>query len=72
MGAWQIAARYSYADFADGNIDGGRGRALTLGLNWYWNAYARMQFNYIVGDIESAATVAGDYQIFGARFMIDF
>jgi len=72
MGAWQVAARYSYADCSDQDIDGGRGRALTLGLNWLWNPYARMQFNYIAGDIESAATVAGDYQIFGARFMIDF
>lgn len=72
MGAWQIAARYSYADFSDQNIDGGRGQATSLALNWYWNAYARLQMNYMIGDIESATTVAGDYQIFGARFMIDF
>ena len=72
MGAWQVAARYSYADFSDENIDGGRGRSLSLALNWYWNAYARVQFNYMLGDIESAATVDGDYQMFGARFMIDF
>lgn len=72
LGAWQVAARYSYADFTDDNIDGGIGQSLTLGLNWLWNPHARLQLNYIIGDIESAATVAGDYQIFGARFMIDF
>ncbi len=72
LGAWQVAARYSVADFSDEDIDGGRGESLTLALNWYWNAYARMQFNYLVGDIESASTIAGDYQILGARFMVDF
>ncbi len=72
IGAWQLAARYSYLDLSDEDIDGGRGRALTLALNWHWNAYARFQMNYIVGDIESNSTVAGDYQIIGTRFMIDF
>jgi phosphate-selective porin OprO/OprP len=71
MGAWQVAARYSYADFSDQDIQGGRGRALTLALNWYWNPYARMQFNYLLGDIERNP-VGGDYQIAGARFSIDF
>jgi len=51
LGAWQVAARYSYADFADDDIYGGVGRSLTLGLNWYWNPYARMQLNYIFGNI---------------------
>ncbi|MDG2015356.1 MAG: porin, partial [Pirellulaceae bacterium] len=79
LGAWQVAARCSYADFSDQDINGGVGRSLTLGLNWYWNPYARMQFNYIFGNISdrgvpptAAPTVDGDYQIAGLRFMIDF
>ncbi|TWT96815.1 Phosphate-selective porin O and P [Botrimarina colliarenosi] len=79
MGAWQIAARWSYADFADQDIQGGVGESFTLGLNWYWTAYSRMQFNYLYGEIDqndlNAAAGApnfGNYQVLGARFMVDF
>ncbi|MCP4080771.1 MAG: porin [Pirellulaceae bacterium] len=79
IGAWQVAARCSYADFTDKGINGGVGRSLTLGLNWYWNPYARMQLNYIFGNISDRGVpavggpeVKGDYQIAGLRFMIDF
>lgn len=77
-GAWQIAARYSHGDFSDADIFGGVGESLTLGVNWHWNANARMQFNYIDGRIDERAGVAApgllaaDYAIYGARFMIDF
>lgn len=77
-GAWQVAARYSYADLNDQEITGGEAEALTLGLNWYWNANAHMQFNYINGEIANATnrntTVpqTGDYHIVGARFLVDF
>lgn len=72
LGAWQVAVRYSYADFTDQDILGGRGRNLTFGLNWYWNAWARLQFNYMIGDIETDAVTGGDYQIAGLRMGIDF
>lgn len=75
-GAWQVAARYSYADFNDEDIFGGVGEAVTLGLNWYWNPNARVQLNYIFGNIDDrnvgGTLYGGDYQIFGTRFMIDF
>ena len=79
MGAWQIALRYSFADFADQDIAGGDCESLTLGLNWHWTKYARMQFNYIYGEIDENADNAapgapdfGNYHILGARFMVDF
>ena len=75
LGAWQLAARYSYADFTDENILGGVGSSFTAGLNWYWNPNARMQFNYIYGSIDErsvAGQTGGDYQIIGTRFMVDF
>lgn len=74
LGAWQVAARFSYADFNSVDINGGIGNAVTLGLNWHWNPYARMQFNYILGSIarNETAVEGGDYQIAGVRFMIDF
>ncbi len=78
-GAFQVAARYSQADFSDQDIFGGEGKSLTIGLNWWWNANARMQFNYIngretnskVGD-RTGPALAGNYNIFGSRFAIDF
>ena len=59
-GPWQVAYRVSYADFNDENIFGGRGLSHTFGLNWYWNAYSRMQFNAIYGEIDDAAISDGD------------
>ena len=72
-------------DFNDDTIFGGRGLSHTLGLNWYWNAYSRVQFNAIYGEIDDAAisdgennndvipvipVQSGDYAILGMRFMI--
>ena len=72
LGAWQIAARYSYADLSDENIQGGEGESLTLGMNWWWNPNARMQFNYIFGEIENVPEGNGNYEIAGVRWMVDF
>jgi phosphate-selective porin OprO/OprP len=84
LGAWQVAARYSYTDFNDANIWGGVGESFTLGLNWYWTPYARLQFNYIYGEIRDRDAdndestpqplnlVSGDYGIIGLRAMVDF
>jgi len=82
-GAWQIAYRYSYGDFTDDNIYGGVGKTHTLGLNWYWNAYARMQFNAIYGEIDDhrdinddgeqvGPVLSGNFAVLGTRFMVDF
>jgi phosphate-selective porin OprO and OprP len=77
-GAWQVAARWSYGDLSDDNIQGGIGESLTLALNWLWNPWARVQFNYSYGTIRDNALNAaggidfGDYHILGTRFMVDF
>ena len=77
-GAWQIAARYSYADFNDEDISGGIGESLTIGLNWYWTSNARMQINWLHGRIkENGVTrapdvLSGNYDIIGTRFIVDF
>lgn len=75
-GAWQVAARYSQCDFNDDNITGGEGKAITVGLNWYWNAYAHMQVNFINGEIEGRSPVDGQsnghYSILGTRFCVDY
>jgi phosphate-selective porin OprO/OprP len=77
-GAWQVAARLSWADLSNADVLGGEGESLTLGLNWLFNPYARMQFNYITGQISNNSGLAGgpnvngDYDIFGVRMMVDF
>ena len=84
-GAWQVAVRYSYADFTDDDVFGGLGESVTIGLNWHWNSNTRWQFNYIFGRIArrnvsfappsplaGQTFTGGDYQIVGTRFMIDY
>ena len=83
LGAWQIAGRWSCVDFNDDQIFGGIGESFTFGLNWYWTANARIQFNYIHGQIDDRDAnsgdskkapniVSGDYGIIGIRAMVDF
>ncbi len=75
-GAWQVAARYDYIDLNDDNISGGIGNHFTLGLNWHWSPYAKLQSNLIFGDIRERSPVAGydggDYTIWGTRLMAEF
>ncbi len=72
MGAWQVATRYSYADYNDLDILGGQASNWTNALNWYWNPSMHWQLNYIVGELDRAAAVKSDYQIVGLRMVIDF
>src|SRR5262249_58275146 len=53
-GAWELTARFAYADFANANIPlasdglrvGDREAATVLGVNWYLNDYTRLMFNF--------------------------
>jgi phosphate-selective porin OprO/OprP len=45
-GAWELAARYSYTDFADSPTNSSL-ENIDLGVNWYWNSSISMQMNYI-------------------------
>ena len=76
-GAWQVAGRYSYADFNQADVMGGVGESFTFGLNWYWTQNAHMQFNWINGSITDNAftrdaPLSGQYDIVGVRFRIDY
>lgn len=44
-GAWEVAVRWSYLDFSD--FAGQQLHDLTVGMNWYWNPYTRVMFNWI-------------------------
>ncbi len=79
LGAWQVAARFSYGDLTDRDVYGGVGQSATLAVNWYLNAHARLQWNYIFGCLDESAAgglpapgVSGSYQISGVRGMIEF
>lgn len=73
IGAWEITARYSYLNYADGtaflNTPGNSPAVilpqLTVGLNWYLADRMRLMFNYVhsepapVGASPSTADVIG-------------
>jgi phosphate-selective porin OprO/OprP len=56
-GAWQVGARYDYMSLNSPGINGGQLQDMTLGLNWWLNPNARIQFNYVLSHIDNTATV---------------
>ena len=86
-GAWQVAVRYSYTNLTNRDVRGGVGHNVTAGLNWYFNAFSRLQLNYIRGQIADQSSLnpqqtdnqssprnaeRAEYDIVGARLMVDF
>ncbi|WDQ16195.1 OprO/OprP family phosphate-selective porin [Rhodopirellula sp. P2] len=83
-GAWQVAFRYDHLDLTDGGVNGGVGNLYTAGLNWHWTPYSKVQNNLVWGEISEsglaangnnsldAPVEAGNFLIFGTRFMVDF
>ena len=73
-GAWELAARYSYINLTNEGIYGGQLSAVTLGVNWYWNPNARLQFNYdyMYRDEVSNPLARGIVHSFGTRLAYDF
>ena len=58
-GAWELVARYSSLNLEDKDINGGTGKNLTLGANWYVNNNVRFALNYIRADINPTGAIAG-------------
>jgi phosphate-selective porin OprO/OprP len=46
-GAWEMAVRYSVLELSDRGIQGGEGRGITAGLNWYLYPTMRVMLNYV-------------------------
>jgi phosphate-selective porin OprO/OprP len=72
-GAWQIGARYCYADLNSNGINGGTTNEVTLGLNWFLNPNMKIQWNYDIGHRQlTGGTSDGNYYGFGMRMAFDY
>jgi phosphate-selective porin OprO/OprP len=71
-GAWELTARLSYIDLDDRQVRGGRLTDLTCGWNWYWNANAKMMFNYIHAFLDRPPTGRSNADVFALRGQIEF
>jgi len=72
IGAWEVAARWSYLDLSDSGIRGGRLHDVTLGVNWYLNRFTKFQFNYIHAFLDSPVNGGSDADIAAVRAQLDF
>lgn len=78
LGAWELAARYSYANLNDGVVRGGELNSTTVGLNWYVNQNMRFMFNWIHGTVDKFAVATpntntgADYDVFAMRTQVAF
>lgn len=80
-GAWEVALRYSYLDLDDSadrlggspssGITRGEMNDVTIGVNWYLNPNARIQWNY-VRSCPDRIGAEGGADIFMMRFFFDF
>jgi phosphate-selective porin OprO/OprP len=72
IGAWELAARFSFIRLNDQNIDGNNLQDFTAGVNWYWNPYARCRFNYIRAYLDDIAFGKSKTDIYGMRVDFEF
>jgi phosphate-selective porin OprO/OprP len=87
-GAWELALRWSYLNLAATNVDPanivlpiagpppnpnpGAVNQSTVALNWWWNQYTRVQFNWIHSMLDNNARGFSAMDIYAARFQIEF
>jgi phosphate-selective porin OprO/OprP len=73
IGAWEIAARYSGLDLSNTAVLGGDMHDMTIGLNWYPNAFVRVMANYVkVLDINGGANHDESLDTFQLRAQVAY
>lgn len=87
-GAWEVAARWSYVDLSGVNVrpdnqlsntvgpppspNAATVNQTTVGVNWYWNRFAKVQFNWIRSMPNYVGYGAAPFDIYGTRFQVEF
>jgi phosphate-selective porin OprO/OprP len=86
-GAWEIAARWTYLNVSaapnPANVlvgvpgpppvpNPGVLNESTVALNWWWNQYTRVQFNWIHSMLDNNARGFSAMDIFATRFQVEF
>lgn len=72
LGAWEIAARWSYIDLTDGTVNGGNMSNFTAGVNWYCNPYCKVVFNYVHSSLDHRSGIQSETSAYGLRAQLDF
>jgi phosphate-selective porin OprO/OprP len=78
LGAWEIAARYSYVDLNDGvgknRIQGGIMNGVSIALNWYLNSNVSWMFDWVYDARQDVPTGSypGYTSGFGTRVQLSF
>jgi phosphate-selective porin OprO/OprP len=68
-GAFELGARYTYSDFSDQAISGGKFGRFTGALSWYPNAHFRFEINYGYGSlVKDNITGNSNFWQFRAQF----
>lgn len=84
-GAWEVASRISYVNLDNPQArpevsppqeppvpNAGRLTNFTLGLNWFWNEYAKVQIDWIHCMLDNATFGDSVADIYAMRFEVDF
>jgi len=72
LGAWSVAAGWSFISLNDENIAGGKMNSLIFGLNWYQNSLVRVMFNYTYAFLDDPTVGGNQAQVFGVRTQVRF
>ena len=72
-GAWQVGIRYSYLDLQDKGVNGATLHDTVLGLNWFLNPNAKLQWDLAIDHRESTPPGSSGWTyIFGGRLAWTF
>ncbi len=71
-GAVELLGRVSHLDLNDAQIAGGRLTNFTVGCNWYWNRFTKLQFNWIRSVLDNPTFGDSDASTFAGRVQLDF
>jgi phosphate-selective porin OprO/OprP len=72
-GAWQVGIRYGFLDLQDKGVNGATLNDIVLGLNWFLNPNAKVQWNMAFDHRNSTPPGSSGWTyIFGARVAMDF